>query len=290
MKNHNIENLVKYFLYIAIISSVTSIVVFFTFPIDDTTSAHADASMAFSTVFVILLGLLAVLITVNVESSEYKAKEKVKEDIMSLQMLLTNSITKLQSAKINNYKADLEKEGKAIYTIINSSTGYALASWVAHKSANNQVEKFRNLFYDLNTLINRIENHESDNETLIRTLVEVLDYFDDLTEEDLKLITKYLSNILNSISNFKNYINESPIINASVDITEEQKNVNETSMNNSYVNEANLESEFNFLKEQFKGQEKLVEEVTSIYQSILNGDKDQLIVWNALLNKAKKSL
>lgn len=176
----------------------------------------------------LLISLIALLISIisarysdfvnkRLTSSDYKASERVKSDIVKLIVTLRSIMHKYARytyAKSPEGTIDISLEKRIINDFICSSTGLAFYSWVAQKSAdanssNNKGEPWRVFFMYLVDII------DSNNVIIASNFaanVELL--IAKLTEEDIEKIIEFNLNLPKSIAKIIKNGGGDPIIQA----------------------------------------------------------------------------
>jgi hypothetical protein len=220
-----IDWLVGIVVVIAGVSFLSSLFVLFLpwFGLPNEIQNRAAVSQALSVALALVVGMIAIIITAGVESSEYRAREKLKSDIASLiaalQSIYLKTANFLASSELRIERPNFKSELKTIGEFVCSTSGFAFFCWAAEKSkqaGKGRPEFWRLFFYDLSWLQMRSGSEliqfvqaarpgsGSGNDPLHLLFL--------LTKKDLRAILKYLDKFEDSLTTSQTIIDENPIV------------------------------------------------------------------------------
>lgn len=168
-------------------------------------SAVTGISVAVSTLFALVLGVIAIIVLIESERSETRAVEQLKLDVASLastlRLVRDRALLYTQTDAVNWSLDPFSAEREALSKILTSSTGWALYSW-GHQKDN---KKFTGLFagfaglVDLTTL-----DLERFAQPILNRLVErsskLFEEVTSIEEEDFKRMAGALSHLSDGFS------------------------------------------------------------------------------------------
>jgi hypothetical protein len=203
MKHTNIVTVV---LVLAVLSFIASLAILF-MPLGETggdLSNRATVSAAISTSFALVAGIIAIIVTTMVSSSDYKAEQAVKEDTARLLASLRSIMTKgaILGQKPSNAMKSLNflRELEVVNDFLSSTTAFAYMIWEGHKSesANDQPEEWHLFFI---YLVDILDSGDDYREMMTRALaIEKL--LTSLCKGDIRSISKSLSDLETAISDY----------------------------------------------------------------------------------------
>jgi hypothetical protein len=176
-------------------------------------SWRANVGSTLTTAIALMLGAVALLVTARVESSDYKAQQQTKTDLARLLATLAMIENKGALARTGQIKAvDFKHEAETIEKFANSTTGFAMYNLLARKSraARNQGEEWRLFFM----YIAELTAKHDDPALVINRAVRIQEMLLKLTQDDLRLIGRSVSDLVAGIADFNTALDENVVIKA----------------------------------------------------------------------------
>lgn len=180
------------------------------------TQNQTDNAVAVLTAVALILGVLALVIALIVESADYKAQQNLKTDIANLLislnwMLLDAGLTAGQGSK----PADLDIERSRVREFLNSTSGFALYGLVHDKSreAGDRGSPWRILFAQLWEIATT-----SDASARLHRALDAQATLKLLTRKDLRAMAQRLQNIESGIALFSKTQAEDVLITATTQV------------------------------------------------------------------------
>ncbi len=165
-------------------------------------ASRASFSIAVSTVFALILGIIALILTARVSSSDYKAEQETKTHTAELLASLRSIIAKgaLGGPLGISDSLDLDNERKRINKFLSSTTAFAFWSWEAEasKRAGKKLELWRLFFIYLLEILG-----SKDPGVVINRAVEVEKLITSLRQRDILRIAAKNSNLARAIPDFE---------------------------------------------------------------------------------------
>jgi hypothetical protein len=194
-------------------------------PNDTATLILSGLAIFFSIITAIYSGYLSV----RLASSDYKAKEQVKEDTAKLLAALRSIMHKGALSSSTNYTIDISCEKTVISEFMNSQTGFAYYSWVDEKNSDAQKkgtksESWRLFFLYLAELANSDDVYRA-----ARRAADTEILFDGITKKEISKIARFNSNLIIAIEKNSKNREGNIIIKAFVDSQKEKNSENSQS-------------------------------------------------------------
>ena len=213
------QNKLNAVLTLAVLSFISSIVILF-LPLGnkkEELSERATLSTAISTSFALVSGIVAILATAWISSSDYQAEEAVKADTTKLLACLRSIMLKgavlSQRPDDNDLPLDFKQELEIIEHFLLSTTAFAYWSWEGYKSeaSEGSSEEWRVFFlYLVDILGTKPQNYRS----MIARAVSIEKLLTSLKEEDIRKVSSYLTNLSEAAGKFRESREKSVLINA----------------------------------------------------------------------------
>ncbi|MEO0400583.1 MAG: hypothetical protein AAF224_14320 [Pseudomonadota bacterium] len=278
--------MVKLGIILSVLALVIAISVFFIpIKLTEDVSWRASVGGTITTALALMLGALALLVTAQVESSAYKAKEQTKTDISGLLATLATIQTKSALWQTGQLESvDLTKESEIILAFSNSTTGFAMHNLAAQKSrlAKDRGEEWRVFFLYIAEMSTMSENTS----LMLNRAVRVQELLLSLSEKDLRAIGSSVSSLTSGISDFEKALDENVLIKAVRQSTGEEKD-GPDSLGRSEL----VFKKFQYLK-QLGVEDPNIDMFlavegndTTLLQNALNNGADPSITDSAVLNK-----
>ena len=263
-----------------------------------TPGSKPDFTMAITTIFAMVLGIVALLVIVQVESTGYKAKESFKKEFLDLVAINDSVLRKIgyyfvnnnliKTNQINFNLLNLKKEHDLIENFINSTSMAALMIWVNKKCVPGEKCEIRQMPTLLESLRHSLDNFtvlvekENVDEDSRHYRTKILSHSSNIrkllakiNEKDIKEISKGMIDLNKSFSDYLISTESDMIISASI----------------SYMERNSKPTGSNFTDEDFQGlltsekvrnNEGLKSQIIQTYESYKKGDDQALIVLNEL--------
>jgi hypothetical protein len=193
-------------------------------------SNRATVSSAVSTTFALISGVIAILVTARVSSTDYQAEQNVKADtaklLASLRSIMLKGALFSQKAAKTNAAPDFTNELKSINEFLSSTTAFAFWSWEGYKSAlaEERPESWRLFFMYLAELLDSKDNFRN----MISRAVEIETLLTSLTKKDIRRISQYTSDLAKAVGKFQESRTNSLLINAVASVYEKRGDANAT--------------------------------------------------------------
>lgn len=184
---------------------------------------QTDNAVAVLTAVALILGALALLIALIVESADYKAQQNLKTDIANLLISLNWIILDSGLAAGQGSKpADLGAEQTSVRDFLNSTSAFALYGLVHDKSreAGNRSSAWRILFAQLWEIATT-----SDTSARLHRALEAQATLKQLTRADLRAMAQQLQDIESGIALFSKTQTEDVLITATAQVFTRQPEV-----------------------------------------------------------------
>ncbi|MET0545276.1 MAG: hypothetical protein ABWZ40_03105 [Caulobacterales bacterium] len=197
--------------FLALLVSVAVYVVPFTFT--EEWSWRASVGSSISTAIAIILGAIALLITAQVESSDYKSQQEVKSDLAKLLATLSSAQVragiKLQADARS--KTNLSVEKASLLAFMNSVTGFAFYGFAARKSQKSagSPQEWRLFHMYLSEMIDT-----DDVGLFLNRAIRVQNLLTNLKNADLRLLSNAVQDLTRSVANFDNVIENNVLLKA----------------------------------------------------------------------------
>ena len=176
-------------------------------------------SAAVSGVFAVLLGIIAIIVTTRVSSSDYRAEEDVKTQTAQLLACLRSIIMKgvnlSQKPTAATTRLTFAKEKELINSFLCSTTAFAYWSWQGHKSElalSGKEEEWRVFFMYLIDILD--SDDASDFSMMVGRAVSLEKLLTELGKHDIGKISRYVSNLSGAVGAFRESREKSVIIKA----------------------------------------------------------------------------
>jgi len=212
----NLSIWVKAFAIFALVFAIASVTVLFYPPISDLSSyGHLSAlSGALSSAFSLIIGFLAVVIVATTARSDFRASEKVKEDLATIHSVFHNMCHKyaLYTQTANDKLLDIEKEKEELEEVIYGSTGFALQMFAAKKNeeSGHKEEEWRVFFLLVNTITSK---RKLDGEVMENSY-NLMNLLSNLTKNDISEMSAAVDNLPSALSKAGEAQKKDPIIQA----------------------------------------------------------------------------
>jgi len=167
---------------------------------------RAQVSAAISSAFALILSIVAIVVSVRVSSSDYRAEQDVRAQ--TVQLLASLRSIDVKGAVLTQKRAgesssiDFKKEREMINDFLSSTTAFAFWSWAGYKSeqAGDKPEGWRIFFLDLAYILD-----ESDTEfrSMMHYSVEVENLLIQLSTSDIQKISQYVLDLSKAVGTFK---------------------------------------------------------------------------------------
>jgi hypothetical protein len=212
-------------LILAVLSFVTSLVILFS-RLDDWGTELANRgtlSAAVSGVFAVILGIIAIIVTSRVSSSDYKAEEDVKTQTAQLLACLRSIILKgvvlSQKAPTATTLLTFSKEKEVINNFLSSTTAFAYWSWEGHKSETAPPGKGEDWRLFFLYLVDILDAEDAANfRRMVARAVSLEKLLTGLSKHDVGKISHYVSNLSGAVGAFRESREKSVIIKAATDV------------------------------------------------------------------------
>jgi hypothetical protein len=182
-------------------------------------------SVAVSTVFALLTGIIAITVTARVASSDHQAAEQVKADIARLlaacRSIQTKSVYVAGTAR-QLAPLDFAHEKEQINDFLSSTTAFAMWAWVGERSAaaGPAPEGWRTFFL---TLVEMLATEDPDYWTLADRGAQVEVLVSALSAHDVKRVGKMVEDLPAAVGRFDESRRRDPAIAAFHAIQAERK-------------------------------------------------------------------
>ena len=205
-------------LVLAIISGVSAVTILF-FPlgrVGEEFSNRATLSSAISTLFALISGIIAIVVTTWVSSSDYQAGQAVKSDtarlLAGLRSIMLKGVVISQLPKGGATKLDFQEELDIINKFLSSTTAFAYWSWEGYKSeaAKGHSEEWRLFFLYLVDLLDSSDDYRH----MTARALAIEKMLTGLTEGDIIRISGYLSDLSEAVGKFRESRERSVVIKA----------------------------------------------------------------------------
>jgi hypothetical protein len=206
--------MIRWAILLAFLALAVSIAVFLApFTFTEEWSWRASVGSSISTAIAIILGAIALLITAQVESSDYKSQQEVKTDLARLLATLSSAQVragiKLEPAA--RAKTDLRVEKAALLTFMQSTTGFAFYGFAAHKSQKSAKapQEWRLFHLYMSEMIDT-----DDVGLLLNRAIRVQNLLTSLRKADLKQLSKAVQDIAHSVAHFDDVVENNVLLKA----------------------------------------------------------------------------
>ena len=213
MPTTRIEWLVSIVLALSILSLVLSLALLIDpFHFANELNERASLSQAVSTALALLLGTIAVVITVSTSRGEFRAQETLREDLAKLAATLHVALNKSLIVRGDNVEVSFDKERDSIGGFLVSTSGFAMICWIGKKSAKagKHREPWRSFILQLSHL-----SRGNDRETLSavqRSAVELIELLEELSESDVKEMASFLGDLGRSMTHYQSANTAHPVL------------------------------------------------------------------------------
>lgn len=219
-----IDRLVNILVALAGLSFVASLVILIHpgFQLPAGIEQRAMVSQSLSTALALMMGMIAILVAAGVETSEYRAQEKLRGDLARLGVALHSAVLKTALWRVSKKPPahpDFEFERTAIGEFVCSTTGFAFMCWAAARSeearnqGTNAEQPWRVFTADLGAMQMRrgqeLAEYLDSHKDMVDDLLRILG---DLSDKDVGSISNYLSNLKRSMSLLARARSDDPMV------------------------------------------------------------------------------
>ena len=219
-----IDRLVNVLVTLAGLSFVSSLVILVHpgFQLPAGIEQRAMVSQSLSTALALMMGMIAILVSAGVETSEYRAQEKLRGDLARLGVALHSAVLKTALWRVSKKPPahpDFEFERTAIGEFVCSTTGFAFMCWAAAKgeearsSGSSAEQPWRVFTADLGAMQMRrgqeLAEYLDSHKDMVDDLLRILG---DLSDKDVGSISEYLSNLKRSMSLLARARSDDPMV------------------------------------------------------------------------------
>lgn len=182
---------------------------------------RAQVSATVSSTVALILGIIAIIVTARVSSSDYQAQQDVKASTARLLASFRSIIAKgvVLSLKPNgaNSPLDFKQEREVINEFLSSTTAFAYWSWEGYKSHSsaNKDEEWRDLFL---YLVDLLDSEDSQFRKMISRAVTLEALLTTLTTHDIQQISNYVSDLSKAVGDFKESREQDVLIKVASDV------------------------------------------------------------------------
>lgn len=184
--------------------------------VGDEWTNRAQVGAAISSAFALILSILAVVVTVRISSSDYKAEQEVR--VHTVELLAANRSIILKAAQLTqtqhplNSILDFKKEHEVINNFLSSTTAFAFWSWIGLKKSpqsGSDPDEWRVFFLYLTQLL---ETEKAHFRTMGMHSVKIEKLLTQLTETDIRDISNHVLNLSSAIAEFQKTQKGDPLI------------------------------------------------------------------------------
>lgn len=203
--------MIRWAILLAFLALAVSVAVFaapFTFT--EEWSWRASVGSSISTAIAIILGAIALLITAQVESSDYKSQQEVKTDLARLLATLSSAQVRagIKMAPGAREKTDLRVEKAGLLAFMQSTTGFAFYGFAAHKSEKSAKapQEWRLFHLYMSEMIDT-----DDVGLFLNRAIRVQNLLTGMTKADLRQLANAVQDIAKSVASF-DYVVENNVL------------------------------------------------------------------------------
>lgn len=199
----------------------------------DEAMARGQVSLAISTGFALVLGLIAILVALRVESASFKASQKTRKSLSQLVSLLLAALRVSADyfgaggSKTGQRVPDYAEFKQGVRDFHFGETGLAMSSWISSiepRIKKNEMPKEWRIFFMYLVLIDRASSPEG----IASRCVALLNLLSTLRSNNIRAIASRVHNLDKALGSLPNVIEGDVLIKATVEMfTEDNDDVNE---------------------------------------------------------------
>lgn len=200
------RRMITFVLVLASLSCVVSVLILIWPFKGDVLSNRATVSASVSGAFSLMAGIIAILVTARVSSSDYQAEQALKADTAQLLAGLRSIAVKgawlSQKSQSATWHLDFKREREIINNFLSSTSAFAYWSWVGERgsTAGSMSEEWRVFFL---YLVETLDSEDTDFRTMIRRAVAIEKLLTGLEERDMRRLSGYVSDLSEAVSKFE---------------------------------------------------------------------------------------
>jgi hypothetical protein len=201
-----------------VVASCVASVVILAVPVAHLTDRE-QLSQAVSTIFALVTGIIAIILTARLASSDHAAEEQVKADIAKLLAALRSILVK---GAVKD-RVDLAHERQQVNEFMSSTTAFALWSWVGFRSreAGEAPEEWRTFFL---MLVDVLGVEDTNPRAVMGRVVAIERLFTGLSDDDVNRISRFVSDLAGAVGDFDESRESDPLLKAMHEIYGEAPN------------------------------------------------------------------
>jgi hypothetical protein len=206
--------MIRWAIILAFLALAVSVAVFVApFTFTEEWSWRASVGSSISTAIAIILGAIALLITAQVESSDYKSQQEVKTDLAKLLATLSSAQVRagIKLEPGARAKTNLAVEKAALLAFMQSTTGFAFYGFAAHKSQKSAKapQEWRLFHLYMSEMIDT-----DDVGLFLNRAIRVQNLLTSFTKADLKQLSKAVQDIAHSVAHFDDVVENNVLLKA----------------------------------------------------------------------------
>lgn len=203
--------MIRWAIILAFLALAVSVAVFVApFTFTEEWSWRASVGSSISTAIAIILGAIALLITAQVESSDYKSQQEVKTDLAKLLATLSSAQVRagIKMAPGTREKTNLSVEKAGLLSFMQSTTGFAFYGFAAHKSEKSAKapQEWRLFHLYMSEMIDT-----DDVGLFLNRAIRVQNLLTSMTKADLRQLANAVQDIAKSVAHF-DYVVENNVL------------------------------------------------------------------------------
>lgn len=203
--------MIRWAILLAFLALAVSVAVFVApFTFTEEWSWRASVGSSISTAIAIILGAIALLITAQVESSDYKSQQEVKTDLAKLLATLSSAQVRagIKMAPGTREKTNLAVEKAGLLSFMQSTTGFAFYGFAAHKSEKSAKapQEWRLFHLYMSEMIDT-----DDVGLFLNRAIRIQNLLTSMKKADLKQLANAVQDIAKSVASF-DYVVENNVL------------------------------------------------------------------------------